>query len=611
MKQALSKKWNLLTIALLFYIFFLLLTPLDRFNEKIPANFHKGFFSIIRFDIAADDGGHYAYLRSLFFDHDIDFFNEPFSLLMRLNKTTGYINNPWPIGASILWLPFFLLGHLITIILNIFGCNLSADGYSFPYISMIAIGSIFYGFLGIVFIYKSLCHFFKSEIALITVISAFFSSILTYYVYIRPYMDMSLDFFNLSLFIYLFTIFIVNKPFSKMFYLFFGIVCGMLSITRFNGVIYTISFFFYLFCTFLLKVKRREKIEWWSEFRNLFFVLVGFFITIAPQLIVNFILNGSLLNTGPAFGMNVSTFKVDIFIDRVVNILIGKTGILYQCPIYIIGFAGFVIISFLRRSQKNEKLKLFCISIFLAFFSQIMLTARLSGFGSEYGIKFLSSSIVLIMPGIAVFLDYFWGKRVVIAFSFVAIFLVIWQYIQLIQYKIIFDYNEFSVAKALSTIFLIIKSNINLLLRSSNIFALLSHGHFYIDTMSDSYFLIFIPLLLAIFISVSIVLIWKNVLSGIVKNKILILTNVIIFLLFPISLGYFLIRQPKKTQEEIKERIMLYSKLEPIEGNLVSIEFLLLDYALGIKKKDNNYFALIKYKNEVKGLNPATILNLP
>lgn len=100
-------------------------------------------------------------------------------------------------------------------------------------------------------------------------------------------------------------------------------------------------------------------------------------------------------------------------------------------------------------------------------------------------------------------------------------------------------------------------------------------------------------------------------LSGIVKNKILILTNVIIFLLFSISLGYFLIRQPKKTQEEIKERIMLYSKLEPIEGNLVSIEFLLLDYTLGIKKKDNNYFALIKYKNEVKGLNPATILNLP
>lgn len=129
--------------------------------------------------------------------------------------------------------------------------------------------------------------------------------------------------------------------------------------------------------------------------------------------------------------------------------------------------------------------------------------------------------------------------------------------------------------------------------------------------MSDSYFLIFIPLLLAIFISVSLVLIWKNVLSSIVKNKILILTNVIIFLLFSISLGYFLIRQPKKTQEEIKERIMLYSKLEPIEGNLVSIEFLLLDYTLGIKKKDNNYFALIKYKNEVKGLNPATILNLP
>lgn len=604
MRHLFLKNRNLLIISILFYVFFLLLTPLDLFNKEIPPDLHTDFFSIIKFDLTADDGGHYAYLRSLFFDHDIDFFNEPSNSMMRPSKITGYIDNPWPIGASVLWLPFFLFGHLATIILNNLGHGLNTDGYSFPYISMIALGSISYGFLGTLLIYKSLCNFFKAELALFATISTFFSSPMVYYVYIRSHMDISLDFFNLSLFIYLFIAFALNKPHNKLFYLFFGIVCGIMSISRFNGIIYTTSFIIYLSGKFVLKIKRKETITWMPIVNHLCLMAMGFFIAILPQLIVNSTLNGSLLNPGPTVGMNFHAFKLSVYIHNFVNIFIGKVGILVMSPICGIGILGFIMLFFKIR-QNDETSNLFYISIFLGFLLQVLLTARLAGSGSEYGIKFLSSSSVFIMFGVAALLEYLQGRRKTVFFVIGALLLIGWQYIQLIQYRVVVPRNEFSIFKVPLDFYDIISNNVNFLLRSSNIINLLIHGCFRVNTIIDFYFLVFIPLFLAT-IMVS-VLLWKNVFLNLVKNKITIISINIFF----ISLGSLLLIQPKKTREEIEKRYLLHQTIDrvtckfnneaqdllPGREVLIKIENSLQDYYLGIKTKDDNYCSLLDFKN--------------
>ena len=88
-----------------FFFFFLLISPLGVFNDWIQPTIHKGFFSITQID-PGDDSGYYAYLRSIFFDGDIDFFNEIFYAHIERFTSTGYVFNNWQIGQSILFFPF-------------------------------------------------------------------------------------------------------------------------------------------------------------------------------------------------------------------------------------------------------------------------------------------------------------------------------------------------------------------------------------------------------------------------------------------------------------------------------------------------------------------------
>jgi hypothetical protein len=99
---------------------------------------------------ATDEVQYYVYLRSLRFDGDLDFANDyqrfaelnprsgiEGSLLQpnRIRPKTGRYGNIAPVGAAIMWAPFFLLADALVHIANAAGMRLPADGFSAPYIS--------------------------------------------------------------------------------------------------------------------------------------------------------------------------------------------------------------------------------------------------------------------------------------------------------------------------------------------------------------------------------------------------------------------------------------------------------------------------------------------
>ena len=66
-------------------------------------------------EIRGDGHGYYVYLRSAYFDHNLDFHNE-YSRYDQLYGTNfsqstvtsiGKLGNPFAVGLSIFWLPFF------------------------------------------------------------------------------------------------------------------------------------------------------------------------------------------------------------------------------------------------------------------------------------------------------------------------------------------------------------------------------------------------------------------------------------------------------------------------------------------------------------------------
>jgi hypothetical protein len=113
---------------------------------------------------ASDEIEYFAYLRSMWFDGDLSFDNEyryfydrGIARGWRFKETfldgateTGLRINFAPVGSAILWAPFFVLTDAGVRIARAAGIDVTADGYSTPYIASVTYASAIYGFLAIV-----------------------------------------------------------------------------------------------------------------------------------------------------------------------------------------------------------------------------------------------------------------------------------------------------------------------------------------------------------------------------------------------------------------------------------------------------------------------------
>ena len=213
----------------IFIFIFLLISPLGIFNDWVPPNIQTGFFSLTRID-AGDDAGYYAYLRSAFFDHDLDFINETNYAHFEKFTPTGYVFNNWQIGQSILFFPFFLLGHLWAYVLNYLGYPITLDGHSFPYYMSTAWASQTYLFLGLILTYRINRRFFDSLVSLIATILIWLGTSLIYYTFIRQRMAHTVEFFLSATFIW---VWINNRSSpNNLMHAVLGMILGILCMTR-------------------------------------------------------------------------------------------------------------------------------------------------------------------------------------------------------------------------------------------------------------------------------------------------------------------------------------------------------------------------------------------
>lgn len=109
---------------------------------------------------ASDEIEYFSWLRSLAFDRDADFQNEyqyffdtgvqrsPEFHETFLERTTesGRRVNYTPVGAAVLWSPFYAIGDLVARV-----SGAAADGFSHPYIAAVTYASACYGFLAVIF----------------------------------------------------------------------------------------------------------------------------------------------------------------------------------------------------------------------------------------------------------------------------------------------------------------------------------------------------------------------------------------------------------------------------------------------------------------------------
>jgi hypothetical protein len=164
---------------------------------------------------ATDSVQYYVYLRSLFFDGDIDFTNEytrfhelnpgagvAGALSEKIDPNTGKPINVAPVGSAILWSPAFLLAHGAVLLARLVGSDVAADGYSWPYITAICFASLLYGLVGLLLCYRIARRYTSIWAATAASLICWLASPLLFYMYISPPWSHTGGLFSVALFIW-------------------------------------------------------------------------------------------------------------------------------------------------------------------------------------------------------------------------------------------------------------------------------------------------------------------------------------------------------------------------------------------------------------------------
>jgi hypothetical protein len=147
---------------------------------------------------ASDEIEYFAYLRSLWFDHDLSFDNEYRYFYDRniarahffketfldAETATGLRRKFAPIGAALLWSPFYVLTDAGVRAARAVGADVPADGFSRPYIAAVTYASAFYGFLALLLSAWAAGMIVGAAAA--TVAAVWLGTPLLFYMYVAP-----------------------------------------------------------------------------------------------------------------------------------------------------------------------------------------------------------------------------------------------------------------------------------------------------------------------------------------------------------------------------------------------------------------------------------------
>ena len=156
---------------------------------------------------SSDEIQYFAYLRSLWFDHDLSFENEYRyfydhgiarsdgfrETFLELQTDTGRRVNFGTIGCAILWSPFYAVGDLVAR-----ATGAPRDGFSGPYLAAVAYGSAVYGFLALVLAIR--CAARLGFNAFTGALAVWMGTPLLFYMYVAPPFSHACSAFAVALF---------------------------------------------------------------------------------------------------------------------------------------------------------------------------------------------------------------------------------------------------------------------------------------------------------------------------------------------------------------------------------------------------------------------------
>lgn len=355
-------------------------------------------YIVSRQAVYGDGIGYYAHVRSWVIDGDWDTTNEYKHLYNHDNNNAvdpnstdlvqivplskkGVAANHFSTGVAVLLLPFYLLAHLIAVILNYFSGHFSTTGYGDLYQIVSGSGAVLYFIMALWFVEQILNILMNNkEVSRLCVATLFLSTHLLYYGSYDVLNSHFASFFLITIFLYFY---LTQKYFLKNI-LFLGMIGGLLAATRpQDGVIAILWFAAELVTVFRARSEQSVKI---FLYRILCFTL-GFLFGVSTLLYqINYAFGDMFEHT---YLKGIPTYlHKERSIDLLGSLFHSTTGLFAKAPILLV-----VLIYFISKMNKLQtKYLLFS---FLFFLIQVVIITIQQGWSAEaYGGRMYTSSLI-------------------------------------------------------------------------------------------------------------------------------------------------------------------------------------------------------------------------
>jgi len=360
-------------------------------------------FFLMKGELLNPDGiGYFSYTRSLVMDRDLLLAND-LKLFGVSDKSiyfhsthNDYISNSFAIGTGLIWIPFFLIGHLIVIALKIaLNIPLSSEGISFFYTLACSLESCLLGLFSLLISFKIAKRLFSDKDCFLAMLGIWFASPFVYCFYQMPTHSHLVDALAISLFILMW---IESKEKEKWFWWAgFGLSFGFAILVRWQNILLAVMLLI------PLRINRKAAF-FYSAF------LLGSLIAFSPQLVAWKIIYGEflLIPQGEGF-MRWSHPEILKFLFS------SWHGLYSWTPILIFSAIGLFLLY-----KRDSRMAIGFLFIFLI---QIYVNSCVSDWwaGTSFGARRMTGITPIFVIGLASFLSLFSGRKKAVKYLLVGI----------------------------------------------------------------------------------------------------------------------------------------------------------------------------------------------
>ncbi|MBN1867762.1 hypothetical protein JW916_10760 [Candidatus Sumerlaeota bacterium] len=387
-------------------------------------------FRMVGFGVYGDGLGYYAPLRSLAFDRDLDVRNEYEYFASTRSRFSGASRWPFPIprsskytiGMGLVLSPFFLLGHLLALLLDSLRVShVPPDGLSWPYEMFYCLGSAVFGLIGLWASYKACRLYCGRAPSVVATLGVWFASPLFFYLAIETSMSHAVSQGLVSTFLYC----TLRRDWlrDKRSALFLGLLLGLAVLVRPQNI---------LFCCVpvLLASSAWRANGPGPVLKSLSLVAVGIVACAAVQVVVYRAQYGALSNVPYLIegrrGESGTSFHW--LAPRLGQVLFsGYRGLFVWHPTVLLAVVGLLFLA--RRDARSSA------ALLVAFAGQVYVVAAWHCWwqGASVGGRMFSNCTLIFALGLASLWTPLRGRALWIAAG-VTLFLMIWNTLIIAQY---------------------------------------------------------------------------------------------------------------------------------------------------------------------------------